>query len=953
MTWSLKYIRLKALILFCGLLLACIAYSQEPSYENYGREELSGLTIYDQLMSSDEIMYIATSDGVFAYNSIKFQEFKVPKGVKGKSFFDLKENDKNQIFCSNLNGQFFKINGDSLQLFHELSDTMVASFNHYEVVKEGMIINSYPPILVDWEGTVVSKLKSYFFSHLSNDFISRETIGNCDSIEFKVYSNKKYNDPALYSTTIPHQECLIGFFYHAECLYLSNKCLGNICKLNIRTNEFTTFFNAPSFGQGILLDNQQYWAKSSLNGVFEFDINDTTQYQHYYKDFYISPQENSLHGIFLGSDGNGIYQVKNKFLHTFPELNSHYNFRGIIKGPNNRYVIYTRDEVFLLSEKFLLHKIFKSKDLISHVLYAKHSGKLLISSSNKLHIYTAISDTSVLLSKSIHSPNIKSLFEIDYDTFIFSGSGEIGKLNINDDISDKNYLKRVRASCCLKHNDCLYFGTYHGLLEYTEGKNKPNVIKYNGNNIFATKLFTFQNRIIIYSKEYGILQLYKGEVAPMKEIGIESEKIQDIYFNAPYLSITTKKMLVIHDLRLNKQVKFAESNGLNSLNIRSILIDNKILYLVTDKGLQRIPLSKLTLNDSIPHIRINNIFLNDSLISRRNNQFKYWQNKLSFEIVGNAYGKQKNTFYKYKLEGLSSKWYTKKYYDNVIKYQSLPPGKYRLRIIIVYKDREGKEIHYAFYISPPFWQAWWFYVLIVIIAMLTALLIYRVYSLRKIQKIELDNQINKLKLQAIQSQMNPHFIFNAINAIQESVLYDKRKKTYQHINKFSKLVRLTLNFSNEELISLQEELELLELYLELEKIRFPEDFEFEINIQANIDLQIPPMLIQPLVENAILHGLFHKKGVKQLKIKIEEKEQLLITVEDNGVGRKASTVINQRRKKAFEKSFATNAVEDRLMLLKQNYDENMIGVEYIDLFDNKKIPSGTLVLLRLPLIQDF
>ncbi len=283
----------------------------------------------------------------------------------------------------------------------------------------------------------------------------------------------------------------------------------------------------------------------------------------------------------------------------------------------------------------------------------------------------------------------------------------------------------------------------------------------------------------------------------------------------------------------------------------------------------------------------------------------------------------------------------------------MPPGDYTLRVVPVYKGKEGREIRYSFIITPPFWRTWWFYGLLVLLGIVLALFVYRIYSLRKIRKVELESQINKLRFQAIQSQMNPHFIFNSINAIQESVLYEKKEETYQHINKFSKLVRLTLNFSKKELVSLQEELELLQLYIDLERIRFSDAFEFEIDTQADLNLLIPPMLIQPILENAIIHGLFHKRGEKKLSLRIAQKDTLFITIEDNGIGREASREIKKQKRKEFEKSFATSSIEERLNILRQKHNSSDIGVEYVDLYDVKDNARGTRVIIKLPVIQYF
>ncbi|MCT4581173.1 MAG: histidine kinase [Flavobacteriales bacterium] len=942
------------LLFVCWLsLLVSTVYPQEPSYETYGSEELSGLTIYDQLMSSNEILYIATSDGVFSYNSIEFKKLNLPKGVKRKSYFDLKENDRNQIFCSNLNGQFFEITNDSLTLFYELPDSLVVSFNAYTIVDNGLIINAKRTLLIGWDRIPIQTLEYPVPFLSSNELVTVKLYENEDSIEYNIYAKNGYDKPHLYRVVFPNEGCIFSLYYHKGIVYCKDKCSDKFIKVDIRNNQWKTFNYSPFIETGMLIDDSTFWGKLSANGIVEFEaeVKDTICYKYYFQDIYAAPQETSKHGIFMGSDGEGVYQIKNKFSHEYPTLKGRKDLLKIIKIPGHNFVIQAKREVLLLSDDFVPKSIFASDANVSFVYYAEDSKKLIIESKTKLYTYSF--ETGKLRFLTQNPTGVKSLFEVAKDSILYSSPHAIGVFTLDKTSSTKKYLKGVRSSCCLRANNAKdYFGTYQGLLEFEKNRNKFNFITYKGSNVFATKLFEFQDRIIIYSAEHGVLEYKNRTVSPLIIPNVTSKNIRDIYFQSPYLSIDTKKMLVVYNLESNKQLVFAESDGLQSTNIKDVTIESNTLYVLTDKGLQSISLSNIERNELTPQIRMNKVVINDTVILKQRTELNHWENKIAFELLGNAYGKQKNVQYKYQLKGLSNTWNVKEYYDNIIEYQSLPSGRYQLIVIPVYKGKEGKAINYTFIIAPPFWQTWWFYSLLVILGVFSTAFIYRIYSLRKIRKIQLESQINKLRLQAIQSQMNPHFIFNAINAIQDSVLNEDQSVTYQHINKFSKLVRLTLNFSNEELISLQEEIDLLKLYLELEKIRFPDEFDFEIHNSANVYLSISPMLVQPLVENAILHGLFHKKGNKRLVITISENQHLSIIIEDNGIGRVAAYKINQKRKKEYEKSFATGAVNDRLVILKQKHGLDNVGIEFVDLYNENKTPIGTRVILKLPLIQN-
>ncbi|WP_299680925.1 sensor histidine kinase [uncultured Tenacibaculum sp.] len=206
------------------------------------------------------------------------------------------------------------------------------------------------------------------------------------------------------------------------------------------------------------------------------------------------------------------------------------------------------------------------------------------------------------------------------------------------------------------------------------------------------------------------------------------------------------------------------------------------------------------------------------------------------------------------------------------------------------------------------------------------------------------NEFAHLQLKSLKAQMNPHFMFNAMNSIQNLVLKGDKHKAYDYLTKFAALIRENLNMSEKSFIFFDEELLLLEKYLELEKLRFRTNFEYSINGGENLfNIKIPSMIIQPFVENAIKHGLLHKKeGVKKIILKFELKEVLHCTIIDNGVGISESERIKQRNG-IKSTSLSTKLIEERLMLLKDYYKSN-IGFNY------EKVKEGTKVIIKIPFI---
>ncbi len=216
------------------------------------------------------------------------------------------------------------------------------------------------------------------------------------------------------------------------------------------------------------------------------------------------------------------------------------------------------------------------------------------------------------------------------------------------------------------------------------------------------------------------------------------------------------------------------------------------------------------------------------------------------------------------------------------------------------------------------------------------------------------NELRLLSLKALRSQMNPHFIFNVLNSIQDYIILNQKNLASDYLGKFADLIRNYLHFSDVGFISVSDEMHNLNLYLELEKLRFEEqlDYVFSTNTDFDLDtIKIPTMLIQPYIENALKHGLLHKKTKRKLMISIKKISDKIIEciVEDNGIGRKKSKEINKKREKVH-KPFALKTTNERLDLL--NYGrEKKIGVEIIDLIQNNEA-LGTKVILKIPIVKE-
>jgi sensor histidine kinase YesM len=221
---------------------------------------------------------------------------------------------------------------------------------------------------------------------------------------------------------------------------------------------------------------------------------------------------------------------------------------------------------------------------------------------------------------------------------------------------------------------------------------------------------------------------------------------------------------------------------------------------------------------------------------------------------------------------------------------------------------------------------------------------------REKKKTELNKKIANIESQALRAQMNPHFIFNTLSSIQHYISNNDTDAALKYLSKFAKLMRKIMDNSKQQMIAVAEEINALNLYLELEVMRFDKKFEYQIIIDPEIDQtydRIPSMLIQPYVENAIIHGLLPKQGNGKIFIELKKlNDTLLCTIKDNGIGREKSMEFKKNRVQQH-KSMGMSITKERLDILNSSLNSN-INAEIIDLFENGN-SSGTKVQLIIPL----
>ena len=265
-----------------------------------------------------------------------------------------------------------------------------------------------------------------------------------------------------------------------------------------------------------------------------------------------------------------------------------------------------------------------------------------------------------------------------------------------------------------------------------------------------------------------------------------------------------------------------------------------------------------------------------------------------------------------------------------------------------------KPATFTFTINIPFWKTWGFLIASAVLVISSFLFFIRL-RIRKIKnneklKTELNKKIANIESQALRAQMNPHFIFNTLSSIQHYISNHNTDAALKYLSKFAKLMRKIMENSQHQMITVAEEINALNLYLELEVMRFDKKFEYHIIIDPLIDQnydRIPSMLIQPYVENAIIHGLLPKHGTGEISIILQKQnDTILCVIEDSGIGRESSKKFKKNRVQQH-KSMGMSITQERLDILNASLSSN-INSEIIDQYENGE-PTGTKVILVIPL----
>ncbi len=432
------------------------------------------------------------------------------------------------------------------------------------------------------------------------------------------------------------------------------------------------------------------------------------------------------------------------------------------------------------------------------------------------------------------------------------------------------------------------------------------------------------------------------------------------------LWLLTEKGFTIFDIKSKRFLNVPELSGLtpNTKMVKNLsgeflfATKENIFKFNPEKIIRKKTLSNLCFTDFKlfeKPLKVGGGILKNTINHTKAIKLKHDQNSFTIEwAILNFINPSENKSY-YSLEGHDPNWIETKGIHQAT-YSKLPPGKYSFVVKTGTQIESSNDISIKLdvVITSPFWKTGWFITIVILILLSSSWRIYR-YRIKQIRKAEsLKTEFNKkiaeLELTALRSQMNPHFLFNCLNSIKGYMLENDAKTATDYLTKFASLIRVILNNSRSKKVKLSKEIEANRLFIEIEKLRFKNKFDYEIILSKNLKIdfvEVPPMLLQPFIENSIWHGLRHKTGREGLLIvKVEQFPQFLqFTIEDNGVGREES----QKLKSRFvpkHKSLGLNITKDRIAILEKLYSISS-ELKIIDLKNENQKAIGTRVILKL------
>ncbi|MDO9374126.1 MAG: histidine kinase [Ferruginibacter sp.] len=885
-------------------MISSVSLGQDYSYVHYEpRDGLAGFMVYDMCQDKEGFMWYATENGASRYDGTRFRNFTTADGLPDNEVLELFSDSKGRIWLSTFSKFIcYYYDGD---IHTRESDPVLAQFN---------FASNIVTMAEDAAGNVA-------FCDLSNNVWVLSPDNRVTKIDlFEQHFSKPLRFVSVYSFVQNGKKQLV-VAVNQQTFVLDNLKLKHYHSSR-ETEDFYDITKVPIYRDPaaketafVQLDfdpiSPIYSAThlkyiTSTNGCYSVDTATRKLQEQFLPGNRISNTiEDSEGNTWFSTLGNGVFKLSSK---KFRSLSLDREINREVFSIERTGKAITIGGAYSTSFTLANDKLTK-QDFSSMLTNAE--TKLL---SNRLITIKYLSDSSTMLgfdsylvrlrnkkSQVSTLPAIKSISEVEKGN-ILVGTARGAYLISTKDLFALDTIWPSRCTKVFYHQQKYYIGTLNGL--YTVDKNDASVflgaqhpsLQRRITDIVATP----DGTLWIATHDRGLVSLKHDQVvkALNDSTGLNSNNCKSIFLQDNFLWVGTNKGLnkVNLDNFSAAFTKFSVSDGLISDRINAIYIQDSMVYVGTSQGVSYFNEAEISNNSRCilkvfwKQVSGKDLPINDS------RDLEYNENNISFNFVGISFKSEGDILYRYRLEGLNNKWVETRL--NTISYPTLPSGTYTFQLQAENKFGVKSDIYTTkFTIATPWFRSIWFWTIIgaLTVASMWALisLRFRIINRNKEEKLDFRQRIADLEQLALRAQMNPHFIFNCLNSIQNFIINGDLILTNRYMNSFARLLRQTLDHSTKRVISLAEEISYITTYLELEKMRFGEKFIYKISVDESVPMDftfIPNMILQPFIENSIRHGILHKNsGQGIIEIKFEQDlETLTCIVSDNGIGRKHS-----------------------------------------------------------------
>ncbi|KOY87006.1 hypothetical protein AD998_13415 [bacterium 336/3] len=948
-----------------GLFIFCyhVVMAQQPNFRAITTDQdLPSNEVYSILQDAQGFIWIGCDAGLFRYNGVKFIPYKTAK-QRSKSITGLSQTPNGRIYCHNFTGQVFYIENDQM---HELECSEITYVSNittnqqnevWLATKEGLYY--YSP--------QINKCVQYQNSSFSPKNISRNFTDKQDNIWFTSDDGVGRLDKQKKITIYPFPPQKIDLLGNLLiCNTPQKTLLVGVTSANLYqiTPQGIKSYYIPTLNKALegkkvtnaYLDTKDRLWITTYTGVVMYHTI-TQQIKVYLEEFSFSDiLIDKDESIWLTTLYDGILYIPNL---DFEDLQAMHKVLKICHDEQNIYFGNTSGLLGVLNPHSQETKIYDAglKADIRSLNYDSSDKAIYFNMNSSIY---QLKDNNISLARSF-AHSVKSMIHVPEGYLIASSIRTYFVKNLQDtslQVINEQWGRNILYDT---KNKYVWVATNKGLLKVIYQAGEYIVLEklLQDKQILDICLWETQQQLFAVTFEGFIYQISPSlQIEPIAQLPNHIQAYHILCHNNQ-LYIGTNKGLFIYNLHTKDWQKIGKLEGLISDNLLSFTFFKDKIWIGTEKGVQSIPIAFKT-KQNLSKIFLKKVLQNQIAIGDNDYQKIKMQPNDALKIYVEAvcYSSYDKFRYAYRINQKSS-WNYLPANTEAIDINSLPAGAFSIEIMV--EDHQGRFSKNLIVIKgevlPPIWQRGWFLSILFFIILFSFFIGFklRVRHLQKKQEqvlnqLHLENELNSWQQTALQVQMSPHFLFNILNSIKAYIYENDKQKAITYLNHFANLVRKILQNSNQKEALLIDELEIIKHYIELEGMLLEKDFSWEINIAENIatdEIYIPTLLIQPFVENAFKHGLRHKKGEKKLTISIISlSEQVIqLTVDDNGIGRKASQLINQKNK-PLHQSFAMQNIKKRIDLLNQNSNFD-IQMQILDKENPLQEALGTQIVLTI------